>query len=131
MTSPSVDLQLIVVGIFTAILLASWQRAAWEVGQKTGIITTSFLILAGLALQAISDQPLLHQIGQAIALSGFVVAGWTGTEKYLFPRFPRGRMRLMDLLSQRTRPDWPPSSDDQVQPNTPKPKQPVETSPDA
>lgn len=65
------------------------QRLAWEAGQMPGLIATGAMILGGVAIQAMVDQPLIRQLGQAASISGATVAGWVATEKYMISGTPR------------------------------------------
>lgn len=86
---PRLDLGSILVEGGTGVIGGGVQRMAWEASQMIGLFSTGGLILGGVVLQTMMDQPLLQQVGKAAAISGATVAGWVGAEKFLIAGTPR------------------------------------------
>mgnify|MGYP001564616897 CR=1 FL=1 len=86
---PRLDLGNILVESGVGVIGGGVQRMAWESSQMIGMATTGGLMLGGILIQAMVDQPLLRQVGQAAAISGATVAGWVSAEKFLITGTPR------------------------------------------
>ena len=86
---PRLDLGNILVESGVGVIGGGVQRMAWEASQMIGMATTGGLMLGGILIQAMVDQPLLRQVGQAAAISGATVAGWVSAEKFLITGTPR------------------------------------------
>jgi len=86
---PRLEIGDILVEAGTGIVGGGAQRLAWEASQMIGLLATGGLMVAGVALQAMGNQPMLEQMGKAAAISGATVAGWVGTEKFLISGTPR------------------------------------------
>ena len=86
---PRLDLGNILVESGVGVIGGGIQRMAWESSQMIGIATTGGLMLGGILIQAMVDQPLLRQVGQSAAISGATVAGWVSAEKFLISGTPR------------------------------------------
>ena len=86
---PRLDLGSILVEAGTGVVGGGVQRMAWEASQMIGLVSTGGLILGGVVLQTMMDQPLLQQVGKAAAISGATVAGWVTAEKFLIQGTPR------------------------------------------
>ena len=86
---PRIDLASILIESGTGVVGGGLQRMAWEASQMIGLISTGGLVLGGIAIQALVDQPMLQQVGKAAAISGATVAGWVAAEKFLISGTPR------------------------------------------
>ena len=92
---PRFELASILVETGTGVVGGGVQRMAWQASQMIGLFATGGLMLGGVLIQSMVDQPLLQQVGKAAAISGATVAGWVATEKFLIagpPRTPLGRL---------------------------------------
>lgn len=100
---PRLDLGSILVEGGTGVVGGGLQRMAWESSQMIGLLSTGGLILGGVILNTMMDQPLLQQVGKAATISGATVAGWVGAEKFLIsgtPRTPLARGSQQQVLQQ-------------------------------
>ena len=88
------DLGNVLVDGGVGVLGGGVQRLAWEASKMTGILATGALMVGGVAIQAMVDQPLLQRVGGAAAISGATVAGWVTTEKYMITGPPRTPLSL-------------------------------------
>ena len=86
---PRLDITNVLVESGAGVVGGGVQRMAWEASQMIGLFTTGGLILGGVVIQAMVDQPLLQQIGKSAAISGATVAGWVAAEKFLITGTPR------------------------------------------
>lgn len=86
---PRLDLGTILIESGTGVVGGGLQRLAWEASQMIGLMSTGGLILGGVVIQTMVDQPMLQQVGKAAAISGATVAGWVGAEKFLIQGTPR------------------------------------------
>lgn len=86
---PRIDFGSILIEAGAGVVGGGVQRLAWEASQMIGLISTGGLLLGGIAIQAMVDQPMLQQIGKAATISGATVAGWVGAEKFLITGTPR------------------------------------------
>jgi hypothetical protein len=86
---PRFELGNTLVEVGTGVVGGGVQRMAWEASQMIGLFATGGLMLGGIVIQAMVDQPLLQQVGKAAAISGATVAGWVGAEKFLITGTPR------------------------------------------
>ena len=104
---PRLELGNTLVEVGTGVVGGGVQRMAWEASQMMGLIATGGLMLGGVAIQVMVDQPLLQRVGQAAAISGATVGGWVAAEKFLItgtPRTPLGNVQqraLQDANSRR------------------------------
>ena len=103
---PRIDFTSILIESGTGVVGGGLQRMAWEASQMIGLFSTGGLILGGVAIQAMVDQPLLQQVGKAAAISGATVAGWVAAEKFLIqgtPRTPLARGGQQQILEAQAR----------------------------
>ena len=100
---PRFDIGSTLVEAGTGVVGGGVQRLAWEASQMIGLFATGGLILGGVAIQAMLDQPMLQQVGKAAAISGATVAGWVGTEKCLISGTPRPLGQVQQAAIQEAR----------------------------
>ena len=101
---PRLELGNTLVEVGTGVVGGGVQRMAWEASQMMGLIATGGLMLGGVAIQVMVDQPLLQRVGQAAAISGATVGGWVAAEKFLIsgtPRSPLGNVQQRALQEAR------------------------------
>lgn len=103
---PRLDIGNVLVESGTGVIGGGLQRMAWEQSKMIGLIATGGLMVGGVLIQAMVDQPLLNRVGQAAAISGATVAGWVSAEKFLIsgtPRTPLGSVQQQALHDAESR----------------------------
>ena len=98
---PKLDLGTILVEGGAGVVGGGVQRLAWEASQMVGMFTTGGLILGGMAVEMMVDQPMLRQVGRAATISGATVAGWVAAEKFIMPAGPTRLLGQLGGKEQR------------------------------